>query len=118
MTRALYGAEKWGRTMKIRVIIKEPGRGSEYKYIENTLEELLAIVGGYIEVIPINNKVVVIQDIAGKDKQLDENIKIKSIQTYGTVVIAGKKIGNEFITPFTHQDLMEILEHIEDYVQQ
>ena len=40
---------------KIRVLVKEPGKPSEVREIENTLEAFQAIVGGHIEALRIRD---------------------------------------------------------------
>lgn len=40
---------------KIRVLVKEPGKPSEAREIENTLEAFQAIVGGHIEALRIRD---------------------------------------------------------------
>lgn len=45
------------KSNKIRVMVIEPGNETEEKEIDNTLEELQKIVGGYIEVIPLQNEI-------------------------------------------------------------
>lgn len=41
--------------MKIRVLVKEPGKPSEVREIENTLEAFQTIVGGHIEALRIRD---------------------------------------------------------------
>lgn len=41
--------------MKIRVLVKEPGKLSEVREIENTLEAFQTIVGGHIEALRIRD---------------------------------------------------------------
>lgn len=40
--------------MKIRVIVKEPGKRPRHVHIENSLENLQKTVGGYIECVPMD----------------------------------------------------------------
>lgn len=58
---------------KIEVLIVNPGEYPVKIEMENTLEALQQAVGGYIEVLPIDSKAVVICDEEGKCKGLMPN---------------------------------------------
>lgn len=57
----------------IRVIVKEPGKPAEQREIENNLETLQELVGGYIEDVHIGSNILVIVNEEGKLKHLDFN---------------------------------------------
>ena len=84
----------------MRVLIKEPGKPWETAEIENTLEALQGVVGGYIETMPIvamdsDEKAVMIMDEEGKLKGKERNITICGHDIVGTVIICGRD-GSEF----------------------
>ena len=58
----------------INVIIKEPGKLGYEKQIPNTLDALQAEVGGYIEVVNINSRLVAIVNEEGRMMNLPANI--------------------------------------------
>lgn len=58
----------------INVIIKEPGKLGYEKQIPNTLEALQAEVGGYIEVVNINSRLVAIVNEEGRMMNLKPNV--------------------------------------------
>ena len=63
---------------KLRVVIKRCGEKPCYKEIDNTLEELQGIVGGYIEVYPVNKNISIICNEEGKLLDLPINFIIQS----------------------------------------
>lgn len=46
--------------MKISVLIKDPGKNPRHVYIENSLKNLQATVGGYIETVTLATDAVII----------------------------------------------------------
>ena len=58
--------------MKVRALIKEPGKPAEERYIENSLEEVQSIVGGHIEGVPFFDMHFYVND-EGKLKGLEPN---------------------------------------------
>lgn len=73
----------------IRVIIKEPGKTAEETQIENTLEGLQSVVGGYIETVTIASDLVVICDEEGRIKNKPYNCDICGVSFVGTIVLCG-----------------------------
>ena len=61
---------------RIRVLIKDPGQKAREWNIENQLETLQSIVGGYIEMIPIGDTMAMIVDEEGKLKGKKWNFDI------------------------------------------
>ena len=67
----------------MRVIIKEPNEDARIEDIENTLDELQRIVGGYIEVIPLTFDDIIICNEEGKLKDLPHNF---NMPVHGSIV--------------------------------
>lgn len=79
---------------QIRVAVKEPRKPLVFKDINNDLETLRDIVGGWIEAVPFGD-MVVICDEEGRLKGKEPNIMVGGIGFVGTVIIAGAS-GDEF----------------------
>jgi hypothetical protein len=84
----------------MRVLIKEPGKPWETAEVENTLEALQGVVGGYVETIPIVatdsvEEAVMVMDEEGRLKGNERNITICGTDIVGTVIICGQD-GSEF----------------------
>lgn len=79
---------------KIAVAVKEPMKPLVFTEIDNDLETLQGIVGGWIEAVPFGD-MVVICDEEGRLKGRAPNVKIAGIEFVGTIVIAGTD-GDEF----------------------
>lgn len=69
----------------MKVIIKKPGCIGQAKDIPNTLEALQAEVGGYIETVTINSRLVAIVHEEGRLIGLDPNV----LGLVGTIVFVG-----------------------------
>ena len=82
---------------KIKVIIKRPDEKiGHVTHISDTLENLQKTVGGYIEVVPIDEKHVLICNEEGKIQKAHlVNFKMPYDTIVGTVFICGVK-GEEF----------------------
>ena len=76
---------------KIRAIVKRPdeeyGHGEE---IDNTLEELQRIVGGYIETVSVFDDVLLIVNEEGKFLGLEPNINFYGDVLVGTIIAVGR----------------------------
>ena len=75
----------------MNVIIKEPGKLGYEKDIPNTLEALQAEVGGFIEVVRVNSRLVAIVNEEGRQLGLRPNV----LNLFGTIVFCGED-GEEF----------------------
>lgn len=82
-------------TDKIEVYFKEPGKNPKKCKIENTLEELQKLVGGYIEVKSIPGKMAILWDEEGRLKSLPLNVKFGAWDIVGNIVLVGVK-GSDF----------------------
>lgn len=79
------------REEKITVAIKEPGKAIKIKIINNELEELQKLVGGYIEIVrPLQSEIVAILNDMGKIEGLEPNFYAfnKKDVLVGTVVFS------------------------------
>ena len=70
----------------MRAIIKEVGKSPVVKDIENTLDALKSLVGGYIEVIGLDDKVLLICNEEGKLQGLPPNFSTGYDVIVGTAV--------------------------------
>ena len=93
----------------MKVIIKKP----EEKYgvftdIDNELETLQQIVGGYIEVLPFNNCLIICNE-DGKYLGLKPNLKIGFDVIVGTIIVCGRE-GEEFTdVPVTAEEWKKLI---------
>lgn len=82
----------------MRVIIKEVGKGFEIAEIENTLESIQAVVGGYLEIVPSHlayEKIAVICNEEGLLIGLEPNMRIGHNIVVGNILFVGVD-GEEF----------------------
>lgn len=80
---------------KIRVIVKNPGEAAEEREVPNTLAALQALVGGYIEAVPLSRDAVILVNEDGKLRSLAPNVMYFDDVLVGPVVIVGVR-GEEF----------------------
>lgn len=81
---------------KIKVIIKRPDE--EFGHvcnISNSLENLQKTVGGYIEAVPLTDKIVMICNEDDKLQHLERNFFLPFDTIFGTAIICGTD-GDEF----------------------
>ena len=74
----------------IRVIIKRPGWTAKFVHIDNELEMLQRLVGGYIETLTVASDCVFIFNEEGRLKGLPTNVFVHGIELVGPVIIAGR----------------------------
>lgn len=74
----------------MKVIYKAPGMAPEPRDIPNTLEELQAAVGGYIETVTIASDVVLICNEEGRLRGLDPNCRPFGVDFVGPILIVGR----------------------------
>ncbi len=86
----------------MKVIIKnavEPyGKETE---IENRLEVLYQIVGGHIEIFPVNSDVFIICNEEGKLMNLPYNLTINGENIVGTIIVVGRNPADDDIGDLT-----------------
>ena len=73
----------------MRVIYKAPGCAPEPRDIPNTLEDLQATVGGYIETVAIASDAVIICNEEGRLHGLPHNCRIFGVDFVGPILSAG-----------------------------
>lgn len=74
---------------RIKVVMQKPGEISRIVEIPNTLSAMQKLVGGYIEVHPICNSLLIVMDEEGRFKGLPETI---------CCVQYGRIVGTIFVT--------------------
>ena len=79
----------------MKVIYKSPGCAPEPRDIPNTLEELQAAVGGYIETVTFASDAVVICNEEGRLQGLPHNFTFLGVDYVGPILIVGRA-GDEF----------------------
>lgn len=70
----------------MRVIVKEVGKAPQVKVIENTLDTLKSLVGGYIEVVSMEDNIILICNEEGKMQGLPPNFSMGYDVIVGTAV--------------------------------
>lgn len=80
---------------KIIALVKEPCEAWIAKEVDNTLESMQGLVGGYIEAINIEDGLVLIVDEEGKIKGKELNFYLPGDIVVGTAMLVGEK-GEEF----------------------
>ena len=96
--------------MKIRAIIKRPDdEFGRMTLIENTLENLQRIVGGYIETLSLQDGILIICNEEGKLRGLKANLRIGRDEIVGNLIICGVK-GDDFgDIPIEMEDWMKMV---------
>lgn len=79
----------------MRVIVKRPGRQATVENIDNTMEALPGILGGYIRVISVATDCVMICHEEGRLLGLPRNNRTAGVDFHGTVIVAGVS-GDDF----------------------
>lgn len=80
---------------KIKVIIKRPGEDPQKKSINNNLETLQLIVGGYIESVTLATDLAIICNEEGRIMGLPYNCDICGASFVGPIIFVGVS-GDEF----------------------
>ena len=80
---------------KLRVVMVEPGKPAYETEIENTLEAEQKAVGGYIQVVPLDNETLLICNEDGKLNGMQGNRRISKDIIAGPFFIVGED-GDEF----------------------
>lgn len=98
--------------MKIRVLVKEPGKPSEVREIENTLEAFQEIVGGHIEALRIRDDLCCYVNEDGKLLNMRPNFVLgrqyvsKVDIIVGTAVFFRSEEGEDDETSLTLTDII------------
>ena len=89
----------------IKVIVKQPSEPIGHpEFIDNTLEALQNLVGGYIETVTIGPDLVIICNEEGRLMGLPHNCELFNIDFVGTLVFAGVRGDNFASFPGTLSD--------------
>ncbi|MBQ6846811.1 MAG: DUF3846 domain-containing protein [Oscillospiraceae bacterium] len=75
--------------MKINIYIKEPGKELRRIEIENTLESLQELVGGYIEAVTVASDMAIICNEEGRLLGLPYNCEILGEAFVGPILFVG-----------------------------
>jgi len=79
----------------MKILVVEPEKEAEVREIENKLEDLQKIVGGYIEVVSLGQGVTLVCDEEGKIKGKQPNWDVNGDLIVGTFFLCGSK-GSDF----------------------
>lgn len=94
----------------IRIVIIEPGFDPEVRLIKNDLKSLQELVGGYIEVLPFYEHLIIIINEEGKIIGLPHSgYSYRGDSLVGPIVILGTE-GEEFIS-LTKEEAEKTLEY-------
>lgn len=98
---------------RIRVIVKQPGQPITLRWIEDELERYQAVVGEYIETVPLDGVpgIVLICNEEGKLRGLEPNV-INGADVIVGPVIAARVSGEDFGS-LTESDLETVIEALE-----
>ena len=98
---------------RIRAIEKRPGQPLTLRWIEDNLDKYQAVVGGYIETVPLDGVpgIVLICNEEGKIRGLEPNV-INGADVIVGPVIAARVSGEDFGS-LTESDLETVIEALE-----
>ena len=82
---------------KITVVVKEPNKTPEVKEIEDTLEAMQEVVGGYIELVALPNKLDFYVNEEGLIQGLPFNTHIRGNPVVGTIFAASRNSSGDTI---------------------
>ena len=91
---------------KINVVYIEPGRGAEFRTVNNTLNAMQILVKGYIEVLTVSNDMAIVCNEEGHLHNMPINREMFGISLYGPIVLVGTE-GEDF-TDVPVEDLLEV----------
>lgn len=90
----------------LKVIVKSPSDVyGRYEEIENSLEAMQKVVGGYIETIPVSGKTILVCNEEGKLKGLEPNLPY-----YGDVIV-----GTVFLCDIKGADMVDISMSLDEW---
>ncbi len=98
----------------MRAIIKEVGKTPCVEDIENTLEALKTLVGGYIEVVRMEDNILLICNEEGKLKQLPPNFAMGHDVIVGTAVFVSFDGGEDF-AGLNDEQMLYIMDRFTDF---
>lgn len=92
----------------ISVIVNERGKTPYVTKVHNDLKNYQSIIGGNIEVVPLDSRYVVLCDAEGKIKDRPGNLKIGNDTICGTIIIAGISPSGEKFRSLTEKEAKEV----------
>lgn len=92
----------------ISVIVKERGKTPYVTKVHNDLKNYQSIIGGNIEVVPVDSHYVILCDAEGKIKDRPSNLKIGNDTICGTIIIAGISPSGENFRSLTEKEAKEV----------
>ncbi len=72
---------------KVYVVVKSPGNKPTVQYIDDSLEALQSLVGGYLEEIQLTGILVLLCNDAGRRLRLQDNVLLPVGKVSGTVIV-------------------------------
>lgn len=93
----------------MRILLKEPGREPRTMVIPNELKVMQDLVGGYIEVIGLNDMVIICNE-EGKLQGLEPNLFMENDVIVGPVIFAGTN--REDFSSLTDEQLERVMDMI------
>ncbi|MDT0149994.1 DUF3846 domain-containing protein [Priestia aryabhattai] len=95
---------------KIKGLLIKVGEKPETVEIDNTLQELQGIVGGYIETLFLkqDRSIVMILNEEGKLEGLEPNIDFRNDVVVGNVIVLGTDIENGEFRSLTEEEDLEV----------
>ena len=97
---------------KIRAIIKKLNEAAFMTVIDNKLETLQKIVGGYIETLTIADDLVIVCNEEGRLKNLPKNCNVCGVDFVGPIIFLGVS-GDEFSNvPCTYSKFRDLFPNL------
>ncbi|MCX8075235.1 MAG: DUF3846 domain-containing protein [Clostridia bacterium] len=72
----------------LKILVKDPGKNPEVKKIRKQLKSMQDIVGGYIEIVPYKEAIIVCNE-EGKLNNLEPNVNLDKDYIAGSFFIVG-----------------------------
>lgn len=94
----------------MKAIYKEPGKEAEVRNIDNTLEALQSLVGGYIEHYTFITGVGMIMNEEGKLMNMEPNFRYGYDMVVGPAIFVGE--GGEDFTDITDDKALRVMEFL------
>ena len=92
-----------------KVYIKQPGRHPLTNFIQDGLEDLQKIVGGYIETCTFEEGWTVLCNEDGRCLGLEDNCEIYGVSFVGPIIFIGTDAEEFCDVPFSYRDLQMAL---------
>ena len=103
------------KSPQIKAVVKEVGKSPKVTEIENELEVLKSLVGGYIEVVMVTPEIIMICNEEGKLQGLPPNFSTGRDVIVGTVVFVAFD-GKEDFAGLSDYQVLEIMDMFEGVI--